>query len=261
MQQTNAAGKYVELEVQWEDGRVNHVETLLKDGVTYGNFYSMGNDAGLISEMGKEKTRILKGYQKRIVIHLGSRMAEVDGKKVDMGREPVEYISHLYVPIRFLTSALGGEVTNQDTKTGKITVTGLNNYKDTFYDSMWGYVYIIRAETGDLEITNVYTGKQHTIPLGIKDMNVNTHNFTFTFNTSPKNLLLLTIEYTNRKTGEHDLYTLVFKDQGLIRKSVAHGLVEKHESLKSDGTIQLIDDKTIRIIDDGTGDVREVIAR
>ncbi|MGE7826792.1 hypothetical protein [Paenibacillus sp. NPDC093718] len=54
---------------------------------------------------------------------------------------------------------------------------------------------------------------------------------------------------------------MVFKNQGLIRKSIAHGLTEQHETLKADGTIQLIDDKNIRIIDDGSGNMLNVIAR
>lgn len=259
--ETNAASKYVKLELQWEDGRINHIETLLKDGVTYGSFFSLGSNAGLHWEMESDKTAVLKRNQKRIVVHMGSGIAEVDGKEVDMGREPVWYISHLYVPIRFLASALEGEVANQDTKTGKVTVTGLNNYTDTIYGSMMGYNYTIRAGKGDLEITNVYTGQKTSIPLGIKDINLNTHVLNLNFKGTNKNLLVVTIEYSNRKSGEHDLYTLVFKNQGLIRKTVAHGLKEQHETLKPDGTIQLIDDKNIRIIDDGTGDVLEVIAR
>ncbi|EPY04956.1 hypothetical protein PAALTS15_22203 [Paenibacillus alvei TS-15] len=261
VQQSDAAAKYVELESQWEDGRITHIQTLLKDGVTYGNFFTLGSDSGLVWGMESDNTAVLKKDKKRIVVHMGSRMAEVDGRQVDMGREPVWYNSHLYVPIRFLASALDGEVANRDTKTGKITVTGLNNYTDTFYGSAMGYNYMIRTAKGDLEITNVYTGQKNSIPLGIKDINVNTHKLTVNFKWTDKNLLIVTIEYANRKSGDHDLHTLVFKDQGLIRKSVAHGLKEQHEILKSDGTIQLVDDKNIRIIEDGTGNVLEVIAR
>ncbi|MFG1732165.1 stalk domain-containing protein [Paenibacillus sp. 843] len=260
-QVSDAASKYVELEMQWEDGRTTHIETLHKDGVTYGSLFSLGNLAGLRWGMENDNTAVLKRDQKRIVVHMGSSIAEVDGREVDMGREPVWYISNLYVPIRFLASALDGEVANRDTKTGKVTVTGLNNYKDTFNDSMMGYSYMIRAAKGDLEITNAYTGQKHSIPLGIKDINVNTHDLTFNFKRSPRNLLILSIEYTNRKTGDYDLYALVFKNQGLIRKSIAHGLMEPHEILKSDGTIQLLDDKIIRIIDDGSGNVLNVMSR
>lgn len=260
-QNSDAAAKYVELEAQWEDGRISHTETLLKDGVTYGNFFSLGSEAGLLGGMDSENTAVLKRDQKRIVVHMGSRMAEVDGRQVDMGREPVRYISHIYVPIRFLASALDGEVAHRDTKTGKITVTGLNKYTDTFYGSAMGYNYMIHTAKGELEITNVNTGQKNSIPLGIKDINVNTHNLTLNFKWTDKNLLIVIIEYANRKIGDNDLYTLVFKDQGLIRKSIAHGLLEQHEILKSDGTIQLIDDKNIRIIEDGTGNVLEVIAR
>ena len=88
--------------------------------------------AGLHWGMENDNTAVLKRDQKRIVVHLGSGIADVDGVKVDMGREPVWYISHLYVPIRFLATALDGEVANRDTKTGKVTVKGLNNYTDTF---------------------------------------------------------------------------------------------------------------------------------
>ncbi|SMF85334.1 Copper amine oxidase N-terminal domain-containing protein [Paenibacillus uliginis N3/975] len=246
--------------MQWEDGRITHIETLLKDGVTYGSLFS-GSEAGLLWEMENDNMAVLRRNEKRIVVHMGSRIAEVDGREVDMGSEPVRYISHLYVPIRFLASVLDGEVANRDTKTGKVTVTGLNNYTDAFYGSMMGYSYMIRAAKGDLEITGAYTGQKTTIPLGIKDINVNTHDLTLNFKWTPKNLLIVTIEYSNRKTGDYDLYALVFKNQGMIRKSVAHGLMEQHEILKSDGTIQLIDDKNIRIIDDGSGDVLEVITR
>lgn len=258
---SEAASKYVDLEIQWEDGRIAHIETLLKDGVTYGSFFSLGSGAGLLWEMEDDNTAILRSNEKRIVVHMGSTIAEVDGQEVDMGKEPVWYISHLYVPIRFLAAALDGEVVNRDTKTGKVTVTGLNNYTDTFYGSTMGYSYIIHAAKGDLEITNAYTGQKSTIPLGIKNMNVNTHVLNLNFKWTPKNLLIVIIEYSNRKTGVNDLYTLVFKNQGLIRKSIAHALMEQHEILKSDGTIQLIDDKNIRIIDDGSGNVLEVIPR
>ncbi|MNI29264.1 hypothetical protein D3C76_714230 [compost metagenome] len=260
-QSTLAASKYVELEVQWEDGRINHVDTLVKDGVTYGSLFSLGGGAGLRRSMEGEDKAILSGSQKRIVVNMGSRIAEVDGQEVDMGREPVWYISNLYVPIRFLASALDGEVGKRDAKTGKVTVSGLNNYIDTFYDSMMGYNYLISAEKGDLEITNVSTGQKNTIPLGLKDINVNTHTLTIKFKWTPKNLLIVTIEYSNRHTGDYDLYMLLFKDNGLIRKSIAHGLTEQHETVQSDGNIYLIDDKNIRIIEDETGKVLEVITQ
>ncbi|GAS81917.1 copper amine oxidase N-terminal domain-containing protein [Paenibacillus amylolyticus] len=260
-QKSEAASKYVDLEIQWADGRINHVETLIKDGVTYGNFFSLGIKAGLVWGMEDDKTAVLKSSEKHIVVHLGSRIAEVDGQKVDMGTEPVSYISQLYVPIRFLASALDGEVTHRDTKTNKITVTGLSNYTDTFYGSDMGYTYVIRATKGDLEITNTSTGQKSSIPLGIKDINVNTHDLKINFKRSPQNLLIVIIEHTNRKTEDYDLYTLVFKNKGLIRKSIAHGVMEPHEILNSDGSIQLIDDNKIRIIDDGSGKVLEVLPR
>ncbi|UNK21286.1 copper amine oxidase N-terminal domain-containing protein [Paenibacillus sp. N3/727] len=260
-QKSDAASKYVELEMQWEDGRTTHIETLHKDGVTYGSLFSLGSKAGLLWGMENDNMAVLWRDQKRIVVNMGSRIAEVNGREVNMGRELVRYISHLYVPIRFLATALDGEVANRDTKTGKVTVTGLNNYTDTFYGSMMGYSYMIRAAKGDLEITNPYTGQKNSIPLGIKDITVNTHDLTLNFKWTPKNLLIVTIEHSNRKTGDYDLYALVFKNQGLIRKSVAQGLMEQHEILKSDGTIQLIDNKNIRIIDDGSGNVLDIIAR
>lgn len=256
-----AASKYVELEIQWEDGRTTRIETLRKDGVTYGSLFSVGIGAGLRWGMENENTAYVKRSTKHIVVHMGSSIAEVDGQEVDMGKEPVSYISNLYVPIRFLASALDGEVASRDPKTGKVTVTGLKNYTDSFRSSMSGYDYMIQTAIGDLEITNVFTGKKDTIPLGIKDINVNTHELTLNFTRSPENLTILTINYTNRKTGEYDLYTLVFKNKGMIRKSVAHGLTESHEILQSDGTLSLIDDNNIRIIDDGSGDVLEVTAR
>ncbi|WP_274364122.1 stalk domain-containing protein [Paenibacillus thermotolerans] len=257
----NAASKYVVLETVWEDGRKSHVDTLLKDGVTYGSFFTLGSAASLRWGMEGEDTAFLSGNKKRIVVHMGSRFAEVDGQKVDMGREPVWYISHLYVPIRFLAAVLDGEVAEWNKETGKVTVTGLKNYNDTFYGSMMGHSYMIRAGEGDLEITNVYTGHKDSIPLGLKDMNVNTHNLTLNFKWTPKNLLIVTVVYADRMTGDYDLHTLVFKNQGLIRKAVAHGLTEQHENMRPDGKIQLIDDNYIRVIEDETGNVLEVNAR
>ncbi|PWW02733.1 copper amine oxidase-like protein [Paenibacillus cellulosilyticus] len=258
---TYAASKYVVLEAQWEDGHIDHVQTLLKDGVTYGSFFSLGSEASLHWSMEDKDTAVLSGSKKRIVVYMGSSIAEVDGQKVDMGRAPVWYISHLYVPIKFLAAALDGEVTGWDPKSGKVTITGLHNYNDTFSRSLWGYTYRIQSEVGDLEITNVKTGKLVTIPLGIKDIDVNTHNLTFDFEVTSKNLLIASILYSDRKTGVYDLYTLVFKNQGLIRKSIAHGLTEQIESIRSDGNIQLINDENIRVIEDGTGHVLEVNAR
>ncbi|GMK37057.1 hypothetical protein PCCS19_01100 [Paenibacillus sp. CCS19] len=258
---TYAASKYVVLEAQWEDGHIDHVQTLLKDGVTYGSLFSFGGKASLHWTMENEDTAVLSGSKKRIVVYMGSSIAEVDGQEVDMGREPVWYISHLYVPIKFLAAALDGEVSGWDAKSGKVTLTGLHNYNDTFYRSLWGYTYRIQSEEGNLEITNVRTGKRDTIPLGIKDINVNTHHLTIDFEATSKNLLIATIVYSDRKTGAYDLYTLVFKNQGLIRKSIAHGLTEQIERIRPDGKIQLIDDENIRVIEDGTGNVLEVNAR
>lgn len=175
-QESHAASKYVDLELQWEDGRISRIQTLHKDGVTYGSFYSLGSMAQLYSGIDADKTVVLKSDQKHIAIRLGSSIAEVDGRKVDMGREPVRYLSHLYVPIRFLATALDGKVAARDAKTGKVTVTGLNKYKDTFSRGTMGYSYMIRAAKGDLEITNAYTGQQNSIQLGMKDINVNTHD-------------------------------------------------------------------------------------
>ena len=61
----------------------------------------------------------------------------------------------------------------------------------------------------------------------MKDINVNSHDLTLNFKWTSKNLLIAFIEYSNRMTEEYDLYTLVFKNQGLIRKSIAHGLTEQ----------------------------------
>ena len=204
---------------------------------------------------------MLSGNQSRIAVRIGSQIAEVNGQEVDMGSEAVWYLSHLYVPIRFLASALDGEVAARDTMTGKVTVTGLNNYRDTFYESLWGRIYMIQAGKGDLEISNVYTGQKELIPLDMKDINVNTHNLTLNFKWTPKNMMILTIDYRNRKTGEYDLHTLVFKNNGLIRQSVVHGLTEQQELLQTDGNIRLIDDQNIRVIEDETGHVLEKIAR
>ncbi|HEX7056482.1 MAG TPA: copper amine oxidase N-terminal domain-containing protein [Bacilli bacterium] len=258
---TYAASKYVGLEMRWLDGHIDHVETLLKDGVTYGSLFAIGSEASLRSETGDKGQVVLSGYKKRIVVHMGSNIAEVDGQKVDMGRKPVWYISHLYVPIRFLAAALGGKVADWDPKTGKVTVTGLHHYNDTFYGSMMGHSYVIHSETGDLEITNVYSGQKVTIPLGLKDINVNTHHLAMDFKSTRKNLLILSVTYTNRHTGEYDLYTLLFKNQGLIRKSVAHDLTEQYEIIQPDGNIQLIDDKNIRIVEDETGNILATRAR
>lgn len=263
-QTSDAASKYVELEIQWKDGRNSHIQTLRKDGVTYGSFYSLGSEARLGFGNGTDKMAVLEGYQKRIVVHMGSTIAEVDGRKVDMGREPVRYIGgHLYVPIRFLAEALGGKVINRDTKTGKVIVTGLNDYyyQDTFRESMMGHSYVIREAKGDLEITGVYSGHKTIIPLGIKNIDVHTPNLRMDLKWTPDNLLIINIETTNRTTDDYDRYTLIFKHQGLIRKSIAHGLTKPYEILKSDATIQLVDDKNIRLIEDGSGDVLEVIAR
>ncbi|WP_260871167.1 hypothetical protein [Paenibacillus xylanexedens] len=54
---------------------------------------------------------------------------------------------------------------------------------------------------------------------------------------------------------------MVFKNKGLIRKSIAHGVTGQQEILNSDSTIQLIDDNSIRIIEDGSGKVLEVLPR
>ncbi|WP_433754207.1 copper amine oxidase N-terminal domain-containing protein [Paenibacillus amylolyticus] len=260
-QKSEAASKYVDLEIQWADGRINHVETLHKDGVTYGSFFSLGIKAGLEWEMEDDNTAVLKNSEKHIVVHMGSSIAEVDGQKVDMGSKPVRYISHLYVPIKFLASAFDGEVAHQDPKTNKVTVTGVSNYTDTFYGSNMGYIYVIHVAKGDLEITNASTGQKSLIPLGIKDMNVNTHDLKINFKRSAQNLLIVIIEHTNRKTEDYDLYTLVFKNKGLVRKSIAHGITGQYEILNEDSNIQLIDDNSIRIIEDGSGKVLEVLPR
>ncbi|WP_246246773.1 copper amine oxidase N-terminal domain-containing protein [Paenibacillus lemnae] len=150
-----AAKKYVVLETQWEDGRIHRNQTLYKDGVTYGNFFALGSIAGLRWRMEDDRTAVLERDQKRIVVHMGSRIAEVDGHDVDMGSEPVWYISHLYVPIRFLASALGGEVDHLDPKTGKITATILNNFTDTYSAAVMGYSYDVRTSKEVLEIEKI----------------------------------------------------------------------------------------------------------
>ncbi|GIP26180.1 hypothetical protein J23TS9_13100 [Paenibacillus sp. J23TS9] len=258
---TYAASKYVVLEAQWKDGHIDHVQTLLKDGVTYGSIFSFGSEARLHWSMEDKDTAVLSGSRKHIVVNLGSNIAEVDGQEVDMGRAPVWFISHLYVPIKFLAAALDGEVAEWDAKSGKVTLTGLHKYNDNFSSGMLGYTYSILSQVGDLEITHENTGKTVTIPLGIKDIDVNTHNLTMDFEVTSKNLLIATIVYSDRKTSVYDLYTLVFKNQGLIRKSIAHGLTEQIESIRADGKIQLINDENIRVIEDETGNILEVNAR
>lgn len=71
-QESHAASKYVDLELQWEDGRISRIQTLHKDGVTYGSFYSLGSMAQLYSGIDADKTVVLKSDQKHIAIRLGS---------------------------------------------------------------------------------------------------------------------------------------------------------------------------------------------
>jgi hypothetical protein len=125
---------------------------------------------------------------KTISLHIGSTLAQVDDREVQLDAPPVEIKNALYAPLRFFTSALGAQaVFNRQTNSVDIVST-LMGRSGTGITTMGGGVQMMGTITAvDLDsdpptITLTYGGSVRTLSIRsdvnvlVQDVNAGTYN-------------------------------------------------------------------------------------
>lgn len=228
---------------------------LVKNGVAYLPDYLITSTAGLNLSWDKAHKRAeFTGWEKNFAVRVGSRTGFLDGRVVDLGGTPFISMDQLYVPARFVLSALDGESLKWNANSKRLTATGLHRYG--IYSATYsGATYTVVQESGDLFVSFKKNTKSKIGNIGAGLDFVN-----FAFKHTPGGLIVLSI---NNYTDPHVYNTystfLLQKGNG-IRQASIHLLVHyPAPPLWYEGKLVFNDGQTLRLIEDGTGKVIETI--
>ncbi|MHA6529685.1 stalk domain-containing protein [Paenibacillus sp. BAC0078] len=227
----------------------------VKNGIAYMPA-SMVSAAGIeIKWEASGKRAVFSGWEKSFTVQLGSRTGVLDGKKIDIGGIPYMYNKELYVPVKFIVSALEGGPVRWDTKKNIIQANRLHIYRG-YSESFGGSVYSVSLDSGELYISSGKNVKRKLASLG-SGLDV----VDFTFEQTPGGLTVLRV---GNNYGEPHIYngyyTFILKNGMIIRQSHTDFHTTFSEpALWSDGKLVLNDGQTLRLIEDGSGAVSETI--
>lgn len=227
----------------------------VKNGVTYMPA-SMVSAAGI--EMKWEasgKRAVFSGWEKSFTVQLGSRTGVLDGKKTDIGGTPYMYNKELYVPVKFIVSALEGGPVQWDSRKNIIQANDLHIYRG-YSKSFGGSVYSVSLDSGELYISSGQQAKRKLASLG-SGLDV----VDFSFEKTPAGLTVLRVSNNYGEPHIHqEYYTFILKNGMILRQSHTDFHTTFSEpALWSDGKLVLNDGQTLRLIEDGSGAVSETI--
>ncbi|MGN7760758.1 copper amine oxidase N-terminal domain-containing protein [Paenibacillus sp. 22594] len=227
----------------------------VKNGVTY-------MPASIITPAGfalkwdnSSKKAVFSGWEKSFTVQVGSRTGVLDGKKLDTGGTPYLFNHQLYVPVKFIVSALEGKTVRWNPQTQQLLADGLHMYR-AYSESHAGSVYTVSLDTGELFITTGGSPKRKLASLGSGLDLVH-----FKFEQTPAGLTMLRI---SNSYGEPHIYreyfTYLLKNTALIRQAhTGFHSTFSEPAVWSGGKLLLNNGRTLRLIEDGTGDVIETI--
>ena len=240
---------------EWTDGTTLTGEAIVKQGVSY-----IGMDA-IVATMtffrlilSNEHKVKYEGFRTSFTITLGKSTGELNGKTVQLGGIPFKRGEQIFVPARFLVTALRGSKVSWDPKQQVVSAKGLR--KDLGARIPYGRLtYSLDFETGELTLKDNVEG----IERKLIDLAPILGNVTYRFRKTKGGLLLLTITDNSGEPRIHyQQYQIVLKNRGVIRQSSAY-FYERvpRDDISYGDTIVLTNGKQLRLIEDGTGRVME----
>ncbi|MGO4344593.1 copper amine oxidase N-terminal domain-containing protein [Paenibacillus sp. MCAF9] len=254
---TVSAASQASYEFNWDSGIRSYGGALVKNGVTFVSMDSVGGGAGLEVKWDKAGKRAqYDGWNKSIAVRLGSKTGILDGKMVKLESAPFLYEKNVYLPVRFVVGALGGDHITWDAKSKTIKADHLKTFKQYIY-SYDGLTYTVEPKKGIVYVTDGKGVRRELAKLG-----ESIHEYlTFKFQKTPGGLLVLNLEDNYGEPHLHNqLFTLVMKGGKVIQQSSVYYFrrLEQNVTL-ADGQLLLNDGNTLRLIKDGTGEVIETI--
>ncbi|WP_036668231.1 copper amine oxidase N-terminal domain-containing protein [Paenibacillus sp. HW567] len=227
----------------------------VKNGVSYMPAWMVGEAGIKIKWETSGKRAVFSGWEKSFTVQLGSRTGVLDGKKIDIGGIPYMYNKELYIPVKFIVSALEGGPVQWDSKNNVIQATGLHMYR-SYSESFGGYVYSVSPDSGELYISSGKNAKRKLASLhsGLDVVDL-------IFEQTPAGLTLLRVSNNYGEPHIHqEYYTFLLKNGSILRQ----GHTDFHTTfgdpaLWTDGKLVLNDGQTLRLIEDGSGAVSETI--
>ncbi|GIP27803.1 hypothetical protein J23TS9_29330 [Paenibacillus sp. J23TS9] len=235
---------------------ISSQDAIIKNGVSYLSSSLLTNYAKLEMRWNQSGNRIeFTGFDKRLVIRIGSHTGLLDGKSVDLGSAPFLYKDELYLPAKFVVKALQGGAVHWDPKTRTLQADHLHRYPG-MSENFEGALYSLSYDTGDLFVSSGKGNKQKIANLGTGLDIVH-----FKFEHTPQGLVVLRVFNIY---GEPHLYTddfiLLLKNGSVIRQAnIGFHNTFGEPALWADGKLLLNDGHTLRIIEDGTGKVLETV--
>jgi hypothetical protein len=230
-------------------------QALIKGGVSYFPAY-IARAAGLEISWDRSSGRaVFRGWDKSFAVRLGSRTGILDGKTIDLGREPFLHNNQLFVPAKFLVKALEGGTLRWNAEKRTFYANNLHLYRK-YSETYKGSIYSVSLDTGELRVSSGMGGS-----VKIADLGTGLDVLDFTFEQTPGGLLVMRIRNNYGEPHVHNEWiTLVLKNSSVIRQtSTSFNTTFSEPSLWWDGRLLLSDGRTLRIIEDGTGDVVESI--
>ncbi len=229
---------------------------LLKDGTVYARATFL-ESAGLQVTWNKShRQATYTGWEKSVVIIVGSKTGKLDGKTVYLGGTPFVYKDELYLPARFMVEALGGESVSWNAKSAVYTAKGIQTFAST-HASYAGVNYTVDKQTGKL-----YASTPAGQPRLIANLGSELYDMvTFDFQKTAGGLIYLTIsDIYGEPHINNKWYTLIIKDGMVIRQASVGYWIRFGDNVNMYGNkLILTDGKTLRVIEDGTGEVAETM--
>ncbi|MEC0238839.1 copper amine oxidase N-terminal domain-containing protein [Paenibacillus dokdonensis] len=231
-------------------------DAIIKNGVSYLSSSLLTNYAKLEMRWDQSGNRVeFTGFDKRLAIRVGSHTGLLDGKTVELGAAPFLFKDELYLPAKFVVTALQGGAVHWESKTRTIQADHLHRYPG-MSENFEGTLYSLSYDTGDLFVSSGKENKRKVANLGTGLDIVH-----FKFEHTSQGLVILRVFNVY---GEPHLYTddfiLLLKNGSVFRQAnIGFHNTFGEPALWADGKLLLNDGHTLRIIEDGTGKVLETV--
>lgn len=231
------------------------VSVLIKKGTSYLPA-STASFAGMDNKWDHSGERATySGWEKSFSVRLGSTTGVLDGRTVNIGGHPFIYNKELYIPAKFLISALEGGNVRWDAKSRMLLAKGLHIFRG-YSETYGGALYSLSFESGDLYLSSGKTSKHKLTNLGL-GLDV----IDFTFERTPGGLTLLRVSNNYGEPHIHtEYFTYLLKNGAIIRQAHTDFKSTFSEpALWSGDKIVMNDGETLRLIEDGSGAITETI--
>ncbi|WEK52908.1 MAG: copper amine oxidase N-terminal domain-containing protein [Candidatus Cohnella colombiensis] len=242
---------------EWQEGGGVNGEVIMKKGISYVDLENIAQLAGMsLNWDNKHLLLQLFGIDKTIEIRVGDSIAYLDGTKVNMGGVPFIQNKTLYVPARFVVTALQGAGLKWDKNKQILNAVQIHKY-DRKTSTYGGLVYSVDYNSGNVYTTNGKGVKRQIATQGSPFFEY----ITYQFQKTAGGLLLVTISDNYGEPHVHNqvLYLLI-KNGSVVRQSKVNYFKRYTTNVTFyDGFIALTDGKKLRIFEDGTANLVDSI--